>query len=76
MRCKVVCNFKTINTYDGKEVDARLCFAPVYNGSPENMEFFKYTPGGEFSIFTVNLEVAKNFEMGKEYYVDFSPAGE
>ena len=69
MRCKVYCNYKQVS-----ENDARLCFAPVYSGSEENKEFFKFTPGGEFSIYTVNLAVAEKFEQGKEYYVDFSPA--
>lgn len=69
MRCKVVCNHKSTT-----ETDARLSFSPVYTGSEENKEFFKYTPGGDFSIYTVNLAVAEKFEMGKEYYVDFSPA--
>jgi hypothetical protein len=69
MRCKVVCNLKKLTN-----TDAQLSFAPVYSGSEENKEFFKYTPGGDFSIYTVNLDVASHFEMGKEYYVDFSPA--
>jgi hypothetical protein len=50
---------------------------PVYpNGNPahENSEFWDATPSGEISINCANLEAAKQFELGKEYYVDFSPA--
>lgn len=65
----MVCSYKQVN----KE-DAILSFNPVYNGSEENKEFFKYTPGGQCNIYTVNLGVAEKFEMGKEYYLDFIPA--
>lgn len=75
MRCKVVCNLKVTSLdKENKPVDARLHFCPVYNGSTENKEFFKYTPGGDIAIYTVNVQVADKFEQGKEYYVDFSPA--
>jgi hypothetical protein len=69
MRCKVVCNFKQ-DYGDG----VNLSFGPVYNGSPENQAFFKATPGGTISFYTVNKAAADRFEHGKEYYVDFSPA--
>jgi hypothetical protein len=48
---------------------------PVYDGSPENKEFFRWTPGGQIQLGTVNPEAAKQFEVGKEFYVDFTPAG-
>lgn len=48
--------------------------APVCNGSEENKEFFKWTPGGSIELQVVNDETAAKFEPGKEYYVDFSPA--
>jgi tRNA U54 and U55 pseudouridine synthase Pus10 len=54
-----------------------LCFFsiklfPVINGSAENETFFKYTPGGELNLAVVNIEAAKQFEVGKEYYIDIS----
>jgi hypothetical protein len=45
---------------------------PVINGSEENKEFFKYTPSGEMRIGTLNQKAAEYFELGKEYYVDFT----
>lgn len=46
----------------------------VYSGSKENEEFFKWTPSASISLGTVNTAAAAQFEVGKEYYVDFSPA--
>ena len=47
---------------------------PVYSGSKENDEFFRMTPGGRIRMEVVNAEAVKAFEVGKEYYVDFTPA--
>ncbi len=43
-------------------------------GSPENESFYKWTPGGNIILSTINTEAAAQFEVGKEYYVDFTPA--
>lgn len=67
VRCKFVCSFKDEKT-------GQICFHPVYEGSEENRKFFQATPGGDIRFFTVNLAALNSFEMGKEYYVDFSPA--
>jgi hypothetical protein len=48
--------------------------SPVYSGSEENKSFFASTPGGSIDLYTVNPEAAKQFESGREYYVDFTPA--
>lgn len=47
---------------------------PVTNGSEENKKFYEATPGGRVELATVNEEAAKAFELGKEYYLDFTPA--
>jgi len=47
---------------------------PVYYGSKENEEFFNATPYGEISLNIVNKPAAEYFEIGKEYYVDFTAA--
>ena len=49
-----------------------VSLSPVTNGSDENKEFFKYTPGGNIELSVVSKETANMFEPGKEYYVDFS----
>jgi hypothetical protein len=51
--------------------------APVYgNGdlSHENTKFWNASPSGSLMLGTVNLDAAKQFELGKEYYIDFTPA--
>jgi hypothetical protein len=69
MRCKVYCSLK--QPYgDG----FYLSFSPVVDGSPENKEFFKYTPGGQVIFHVLNRNASEKFEQGKQYYVDFSPA--
>lgn len=47
---------------------------PVTNGSEENKEFYKATPGGEIKLSTVNPAAAEQFKVGREFYVDFTPA--
>lgn len=66
---------RSVETYDegsAIELDA------VYDENPEseNGKFFKYTPGGQITLEVVSPETAKLFVPGKEYYVDFTPAGE
>lgn len=65
VRCKFVCSFK-----EGQSVH----FSPVYSGSEENKKFFQATPGGQIAFYTVNESALNQFEQGKEYYVDFTPA--
>lgn len=51
-----------------------VILAPVSSGSEENKQFFKWTPGGQISLNVVSDEAVGQFEVGKEYYVDFTPA--
>ena len=55
----------------GKTIELR----PVTQGSPENEQFYRLTPGGSISLSTVNEEAAKQFKVGAEFYIDFTPAG-
>jgi hypothetical protein len=48
--------------------------APVMSGSEENKEFYAASPSGVIELGTVNESARKQFELGKEYYVDFTPA--
>lgn len=55
-----------------------VVLSPVYgNGDPnhENTKFWQATPSGRIEIGCANLAAAEAFELGREYYVDFSPAG-
>jgi hypothetical protein len=50
----------------------RVEFYAVTNGSDENKTFWKYTPSGKVEMQIDNPEAFKMFEVGKEYYVDFT----
>jgi hypothetical protein len=43
-------------------------------GSEENKKFWKYTPTGNISLGTINADAAAYFELGEEYYIDFTKA--
>ena len=58
------------------EDTSTIILRPVVSGSEENALFYKYTPGGQVELSIVNPDAAKQFEVGKEYYVDFAPAQE
>lgn len=44
------------------------------DGSPENKAFYEATPAGSIELATVNEETGRRFEIGQEFYVDFTPA--
>ena len=47
---------------------------PVYGDSDENKRFWNATPAGTLQLGMINLEAAEAFDIGKEYYLDISPA--
>jgi hypothetical protein len=63
---------KMYNGQDGIGVVVKL--NPVISGSDENKDFYKLSPSGSIELGTVNESAAAQFEIGKEYYVDFTPA--
>ncbi len=70
VRLKVTCTEKKISV-EGES----LTFLPVTSGSEENKAFFKWTPSGSIQFGTGNKAATSQFEVGKDYYVDFSPVG-
>lgn len=54
--------------------NGQIAMQPVYTGSAENEAFYAATPGGSISLGIVNEAAAAKFEVGKEYYVDFTAA--
>jgi hypothetical protein len=63
--------------YDPCELHS-IEMSPVFgNGDPnhENTKFWEASPSGHLKLGCVNEEAAKQFELGKEYYIDFTPAG-
>lgn len=69
VRAKFVCAVKKENG-DGFIVKMQS----VTGGSPENDQFFKWTPCAEIVLQTVNPKAAAEFVEGKQYYVDFTQA--
>lgn len=67
VRAKFVCNLKDM-------YNKTVYMSPVYSGSEENKEFFKYTPGGTVVMNCLNPVAFDKFEQGKEYYLDFTAA--
>ena len=53
-----------------------LVLAPVYSNEEgtENKKFWEASPSGQIKLGTVNLEAANYFELGAEYYIDFTKA--
>lgn len=75
VRAKFTCTGKEHNKATEEQNEGfTISFTPVYTGSKENEEFYKWTPGGNIMLSTVNPKAAEQFEQGKEYYVDFTPA--
>jgi hypothetical protein len=57
------------------EAEGSVKLEPVTKSedNDENNQFFKYTPWGSIEIGIVNDAAFAQFEVGKEYYVDFTP---
>jgi hypothetical protein len=53
-----------------------VTLSPVYSTDPnhENKSFWDATPSGEIQMWINNPKGFATFEVGKEYYVDFTPA--
>lgn len=51
-----------------------LKFLPVTDGSPENEQFWKYTPSGNLELTYIKSASAEAFEVCQEYYLDLNPA--
>ena len=52
----------------------RLSPVQASDKNPENKIFGIASPSGEISIYILNKEAFQQFEIDKEYYVDFTPA--
>lgn len=81
VRAKFRCSQKTITdagwrSPDGKKappVEA-VVLVPVSGDSPENKTWSMHTPSGRLEMSITNPEALNQFELGLEYFVDFTPA--
>lgn len=60
--------------WQGDGLVGEVTLSPVTNGSDENKAFYAATPGGEIKLSTINEDALKQFVIGQEFYVDFTPA--
>ena len=58
-----------------KELRTIIMF-PVFSSEEgsENKKFWDASPSGEIKLGVINQEAWKEFELGAEYYVDFTKA--
>lgn len=69
VRAKFRCN--SITEFEhGKQVKLNA----VYGNGKENESWSKATPSGALEMTITNPEAYKQFEVGKEYFLDFAPA--
>lgn len=76
VRCKFKCVSKTERQHWNHAKGGKLfdyAFDAVTDGSEENRAFFEATPNGALRVGSV---VDGSFEVGAEYYLDLSVAGE
>lgn len=64
---KVIAKFSCEEITENK-AGFRVNLLPVMNGSKENIEFYKYTPGGNISLSLLQPETAANFEIQLKIY--------
>jgi hypothetical protein len=58
----------------GNEELRTVHLSAVFDGSPENKQFFKWTPNGRIEIGMLNQSAWEQFPLGREVYVDFTDA--
>jgi len=73
---KVRAKFECVGIEDQPDCESKsVLFSPVINGSDENKSFSKYTPSGSLNLqISYETEASNAFEVGKEYYLDFTEA--
>lgn len=69
VRAKVRCNHK-----GPSDIGFNTVYEPNAAEDTENARFTKATPWGDIKLGIDNPAAIEQFEVGKEYYVDFTPA--
>lgn len=69
VRAKVVCE-----GIESNAVKFRTVYEPDASKDTENARFTTATPWGKIELGINNPAALEQFEAGKSYYVDFSPA--
>ena len=79
VRAKMRCTRRAECTSGGyaKDVSSvEVTLQAVYGNGDDaaNAEWSKYTPSGELKLSITNADAYKQFEVGKAYFVDLTPA--
>lgn len=48
--------------------------SPVIGDTPENKSFYGSTPSGNIDLSVVHAAIGNQFDIGQEFFVDFTPA--
>jgi hypothetical protein len=70
VRAKFIVDSKSTTRYGHGVVE----LSPVTSRSEENKHFWQYTPGGSIKLQITNPDALNDFEVGQEYYIDFTKA--
>lgn len=67
------------NGQNNDSVSATIELIPCYGSYPggdaeENKSFSKWTPNGKVEMTITNPDAIEAFDLGKPYYIDFTPA--
>ena len=68
IRCKFKCSEVKLTKAGGEVI-----LEPVTSGSPENEEYFQFTPYGKLTFGLIKTETAQRFLPEQEYYLDITP---
>ena len=61
----------------GRQRMKTIKLRPVFKSNDpegENTKFWTASPNGEIRLGTINMSAAEYFEIGAEYYIDFTKA--
>lgn len=80
-KCRVTGRHESHGLSKGTGVEfVNVTLQPVYSSGDgddaANKEWSKWTPSGQIQLTITNPDAYKQFELGKAYYVDFTPAEE
>lgn len=53
---------------------ATVTLIPVWGDGKANDQWSKATPSGKLEMLITNPAAVSKFELGREYYLDFTPA--
>lgn len=68
MRCKFKVDSVTHLPNDARSIE----MSPVTGGSDENKTFWKWTPSGKITLYSVNAAAVDQYKPGDEVYVDLT----